>query len=495
LDKGYARAETPNWVNIHIQGVRQPLAAHGVVTDYAGYVYVQRTTSDGTTSGETIRLGDAVARELTVLAGRPSAKPRTAVDIAKAERQKVRPAKEPPTDSQSQRRATAPPPPPPPGGSTAPKQTGGIEVTPKAAETVGVLPNIQALVIDASSQRLVLLTERGRNSLAGVDPKDLALGLWLAYSNQDAAFSLDADDPKNPAGKWLRAVYIPEPLRGTAAGKALFEADFLLKQYAFGVRLEGDRVIERTSGNGLTSVPAMMNQVGGGESRQWARMWIVPERVVLKGAEGVVQVESVKMAVRARRQVPDPSARTGLRDVDTEDSAIEARFAKQFSELYDTIAATEAPELSRVTELAKAVALGRWMKDQGVRVDLQQVVALLNTDRVQAVDKITALDARWRSTSQERLADVLGTGIRTTTREISIFGGVDLKVVPRVVEEPTLGSLRQGVSSGLALALANGVTTFKVEHDGRSYQAFVMPFLVVGEAGRKSVPGSSGERR
>src|SRR5207247_1769516 len=69
----------------------------------------------------------------------------------------------------------------------------------------------------------------------GLNLRDLAMALWLEFGpeGQDPQFSLDPDDPKNPTGPWLRAVYIPQTLQGRTMGAELFNGDLMLKELAF----------------------------------------------------------------------------------------------------------------------------------------------------------------------------------------------------------------------------------------------------------------------
>lgn len=385
-----------------------------------------------------------------------------------------------------------PPPPPPPSSGSTP--LGGIDLIPQTLLAPADPPGIAGIVIDPISQRIVVIGTKGAKGKLDIDPRDLALGLWLAYTGQVAAFSLDADDPKNPAGKWLKAVYYPDALRGTSAGKDLFAADFLLKQLAFCVRIDGKRVVERTMPTGLKCIPDMM-KIGGGQGEpQWARLWIVSELVELASTDGVVRVASVRMAVKARRQVPDASSRTGMRDVDTNDDSIEARFARDLTARYEEIARRESPELGRVRELVKAVALAQWLKERNVPVDMGQVVAMLNRDHTPAVDKITALDVHRESVAKETVTVGGRERVRTTTNHIRIFGGVDLAVRPRITEDRNGAALRDIVVSKLAFASTSA--EFRVEHGGRVYQAFVLPFSSRGHGtgDTKSEPLRQGVR-
>lgn len=372
----------------------------------------------------------------------------------------------------------APPKPGPPGVSSSSERSQVIE---HKNPLGGIDLDVQSVVVDSNSGTIAVLTENGSESDANIATRDLAFALWLTYSGQQAAFSLDPADPKDPSGKWLRAVYFPDILRSTMAGRDLFDADFLLKQYAFNVQVKGNQIVERHTATALKSIPQLMKESAGARTRenaaQWARLWIVVPRLDLQVTNGIARITDVRMAVRARRQVPDPSSRTGLRDVDTEDDSVESRFARQFSELYTKLGHVEAPPLLRVRELAKAIAYAQWMKQQHIPVDMKQVLDVLNQDRVEAIDRITALSVDWQNQTQELVPVKGGTGVRTSTRTIHIFGGVDLTVTPKMTKSSAPNTLHQTVMSKLSLARSN--THFVVEHDGRRYQAFVMPFRMV----------------
>lgn len=362
--------------------------------------------------------------------------------------------------------ATSRPPPCGPGAGTC----GGIDL------------GLTALVVDPATRKIVALAEGGKPLTEAVDPDLMALALWLEYTGQRAAFSLDPYDPKDPKGPWLRAVYFPEALRGTVAGNQCFDADFLLKQMSFGVRLEGDRVVEHRSESGLVSVPELMSKRTGPSPEQWSRMWIVSREVRLTASDGIVRIEQAKMGVEARRQVPDPSTRSGLRDVATPADATEERFARQFEQLYDRLAATEAPSLAAVREVTKAIALARWLKQSGVRIDMQAVVAHLNRVRAPAVDKVSAVSVGWSSQTKTPFSDGRGSGVTTTTRKLHVFGGVDLTVAPKLEKSRHDDSLREAVVS--RMGQPNEPSNFELTYAGRVYRAYVMPFHIADAHGR-----------
>jgi hypothetical protein len=66
LDRGYANVPSGNWINLHVQGFRDPLKAHSVVTHYHDTeLKIQRTDSTGQSFFGNIPLGHLVAQELS----------------------------------------------------------------------------------------------------------------------------------------------------------------------------------------------------------------------------------------------------------------------------------------------------------------------------------------------------------------------------------------------------------------------------------------------
>jgi hypothetical protein len=356
-----------------------------------------------------------------------------------------------------------PPPPPPPGGGAAPA-LGGVDLAARSIQVDPKVEPIAAVVIDPHTGGVILVGETGAAARPAVDPSYFALGLYLALTKREAAMSLDPADPKNPRGKWLKAVYWPPELGSHRAGRAAFDADFLLKQSAFGVRIKDGKAIEWASQTGLKSLAALMREKAHSSAQPaWARMWIVAEKVELAGDGGAMRA-TARLGVRARRQVPDAGTRTGLRDVDTDPDSIEARFARDFTLLYPRLA-VETPEFA-IEGLVKAIALARWAVDQGATVDAQALAASLDRERISGVEKVTALDVAFRS--EERTPQA-GGGLLVTSRAIHVFGGVDLGVKPTSIRRaPEMRSLQRVVLQRLAAATT---PEFTVEFGGRRLQA------------------------
>lgn len=390
---------------------------------------------------------------------------------------------------------TAPPPPPPgpgPGGAprVEPPPAGPVEsprpstpCAPGAGHCGGIDLNLVGLVIDPATRRLVVVNGGGAPPVDGVSASVLALGLWLEYTGKTAAFSLDPYDRKDPNGKWLRAVYYPEALGGTPAGNACFHGDFDMKQMSFGVRIVDGRIVERRSPSGLKGVPQLGDGRAASNDARWHRMWIVNRSVVVSAGQGVLTVESIRMGAEVRRQVVDRTAKTGLRDVKGRADGPQERFARQFEAKYDELAAGESPSLAEIREIVKAIALARALKQSGARVDLPEVVRVIENSRVPAVDRVQALSVTWRGPErQEAFDDGQRRGVRTTARQLRMFGGVNLEPRLSVAAGRDGELLRDAVLEHLRDAGRSKHAEFT--HAGRRYHAQVLPFGVLGAQGR-----------
>jgi YD repeat-containing protein len=306
---------------------------------------------------------------------------------------------------------------------------GGVELVVRADEFAR-LGQIKGLSIDARG-RLVLVGD-GRMTLQGVRPADLALALQLALQPQplQPRFSLDPADRRNPHGDWLRAVYLPESLRGTDLGRTMFEADWLMKQYSFGVSVNADGRVQKRA-RMPADLPTLftLNVDRGRTSPQqevWTRFWIVVNRCAVEQTPNTVYFSDVRMAVKGRRQVPDPSSPTGLADVETGMTPSAAAFAATLTERYDAVAA-ESPPFARLKELAKVVALANWLRQHRSLIDADWVNKTA-AEREKYVEQVHTLSA----TQERQSRYVTGNEHITLTDRMHLFGGVDLTLEPEV---------------------------------------------------------------
>jgi YD repeat-containing protein len=331
-------------------------------------------------------------------------------------------------------------------------QLGGIDLSAKA-EFLGDLSSITGAVYDPEAQSLSLVGDEDM-SLPPLDIQDLAVALACVYSpmGQDPQFSLDPADPKDPEGEWLKAVYVPEDIiAGTAFGEALFEADWLLKEYSFGISLDSSGYVSKrvSSVPGFKSLADLYFEKPDTSDRAgtWVRFWIVPDSMVIKRRGNSIIFDKCKMRVKAMKMVVTPE---GLKDVPTDEVPEATAFAELFTQLYDEIA-KESPEFARVKELAKVVALAKWMKGENVPVDLGWAWEYAT----QTGDRMATASAKALSLTWERRGEELYSGEALLWREspmvgLRIFGGVDLTHSSEYIpDDGTAQHLQQEVQSAL----------------------------------------------
>ena len=339
---------------------------------------------------------------------------------------------------------------------TIQRQLGGVELA-ATGKAIGDLVRVRAATWLPEQRQIVLL---GGQTLTGpsMNDQDLAVALLLVFgpTGGDARFSLDPANPADPDGKWIKAVYEPrEVIAGTSFGDALFEADYLLKQYALGTAIDEDGLgSSRHSGvPGFKSMfdlafektdktPGCRNGKAEEAERepQRARFWIEPDRMELRrDGEGVV-FDKASMRIKAKKQVADASHPTGLRDVDAEDPDAN-RFAALFTALYDQIA-VESPAFERVRELAKAVALAKWLKQQGAVVDLEWARERVG-QRHPFADQISKLGANAVQTRTERYTENGTEYVCERSHSVRLSGGVRMVVSP-VIAPPAKVAAAQG---------------------------------------------------
>ncbi|MGC9949079.1 MAG: hypothetical protein ABSF64_22145 [Bryobacteraceae bacterium] len=289
---------------------------------------------------------------------------------------------------------------------------------------------------DTSTHRVVLVGD-GKITPAAVGAADFAAALLLAYQpvSQFPRFSLDPADPKNPKGPWLKPVYLPEGLlAGSPFGRAMFQADWLMKQYSFGVIVNEDGSIrERQSLPGGLEDLFQISFRGGesGNKEDWTRLWIMPGELKIRKSEHAILFDATPLVVRAKRQVVDPNSPDGLRDDESAVDPAAQQFANAFTANYELVAAA-SPAFARLREMTKLVELAHWLREIGAPVDLESA-------RREAMGR--GGPVRVPALSSERGMQYLvgvqqeGDAIvrKTVTRTVRLFGGVSLRAEPTVL--------------------------------------------------------------
>ena len=364
-------------------------------------------------------------------------------------------------------------------------QIGGIKIA-ATADFIGNIGNITGAVYDPDKQCIVLVGERNI-SLPEMKAEDLAVAFVSVFGTSpcDLQFSLDPADPQNPRGRWLKAVYMPENiLAGTAFGRTMFEADWLLKQYSFGVRFdENGEILERLSSvPGFRSTSDLMFESTKDFTREesWTRLWIEADdhdsdlyhnmTLELSADGNSINYAIADLAILTKKQVPDPNSPSGLSDVETEEDPISTEFAKLFTELYDDIS-KESPEFGRIKQLLKIVALAKWLKKENIPFTREWITENYNK-RDSSIARISALSISKHKKTQHQNS--------ISTYEIHLFGGVNGGVNPKFIRDNGMSKKYQtAVKANLNDPNAGPIFTLNI--DGDILQAVVLPITTNGE--------------
>lgn len=344
------------------------------------------------------------------------------------------------------------------------EELGGISLEAGGQSGPGIdLGSVVGAVWDPDIESLILLGEENV-SLPGLQASDLAVALRSVFAeHQYPAFSLDPADPQNPRGPYLKPVYYG-PVEGTGFGQAMFEADWKLKEYSFGLRRNADGSEARI----ISSVPGYQDifdlSLAAGEDRgeTFMRFWITPEEVPLYRGDNSLFFGPVLMQVNTEEMFLTSK---GLASSGGKQNPVAEKFAAHFTEHYDAFA-REEESFARVKELAKAVAVAGWLYEAGIPIDLSWTEPYLQ-EQVPTLEQVEALSAS-RSTSQSYTE-----GRHTVTETLSIYlhGGVDLTVDPRYREA---GNRLANLQKEVLTRAREGKPVFPVEYGNRQLRAVVL---------------------
>lgn len=213
LDAEYRHTRNlANWINYNISGFLNPLMVHGVVTQYERMLDIQRTDRTEGPIQKGISLGALVLKDLGPMLGLGSHDAKTLAKENSGNR--IDPS---PVDVDRSDKGPKKPPgrndsypfpgsrPPPSLAAQGAPMLGGVDPNVQPA-IIGTPPlSVEAVVVDPSSGKLVVLAKGGGQVQQAIDPVTFALALWVTYTGQHLAFSLDPADPSDPHGEWLRA--------------------------------------------------------------------------------------------------------------------------------------------------------------------------------------------------------------------------------------------------------------------------------------------------
>ena len=218
--------------------------------------------------------------------------------------------------------------------------------------------------------------------------EDLAIILKILYDPsikcKNISFSLDPYEPTNPMGPYYKKVYYPDVIEnkrilgGTRLGEEMFEADYLMKQMCLGYKPDNKTKFdypEELKKHGLKSIYENINNniknINENE-HQWGRVWIIVKEIKTLAKKGnFFGVDNIKMGIDARQMNVNKNG--CLEDSLIQDSNNEIfKFAKKLSELYENCAKIYKC-FYRLKEITNALAIGKFIYENGISVDLNLI--------------------------------------------------------------------------------------------------------------------------
>jgi RHS repeat-associated protein len=352
---------------------------------------------------------------------------------------------------------------PPPGGgsggATMPK-VGGVYLD-QTARVLGELGAITGAVYDPQTGRLTLVGDKS-TTLPPMKPEYLAAALRAVYAPSEHAPGMTIDpNPQDPHSS-IMVVRFFGNTENTRLGWVMFEADRVMKSYSIG----NDNVTRQSVQSavpGYQSVTAMALQAGVTNNGLWSRFWLVPEPVTARLSDDGHAVVFDPIRMRVKTETMRLAAGKLVSSGGVQDPAAEA-FAAHFTEHYEDYA-RENPVYAELKQVAQAVALAKWMKQQDVPVDWNFV-------RVYAgrsfVTPQTTPAAYGEITQTENLGGVI------RTRKIMTFGGVDADVRLQPQRQAEAGQLQSALASALPPE-GQDARPFDLRFNNQDYVAVALP--------------------
>lgn len=242
------------------------------------------------------------------------------------------------------------------------------------------LNSIDKIFVDSNGNLIMSSDKRkARVSNCCVKEDDFLLALLIAYRNFEISFSLDPWDPLNPDGPFYQKVFYPNVLENTSIGQTLFECDYIMKKLSFGLL--------PLPSNVKSTLDHSLNMMSKTPKSSRHRLWIISENIPLcvktiennGSALQYLEFGEVKMKCCCKKLNVDPTSPSGLRDANEpeNENSPEHLFAKDFSANYGKIA-EKYPQFERLRNLSKLVALAKYLRDSGVKINEAAIMSSLS---------------------------------------------------------------------------------------------------------------------
>jgi len=234
---------------------------------------------------------------------------------------------------------------------------------------------------------------------------------------REPLFSLDPVDPQKMDKTPQVKMYEPAWLAGTSVGDVMFEADYFLKELAFG---EYEMPVA-----GMLSVFDWSELEDDDHSEWAAREWFVVKKAEVRMAQDKTLIPHVKMGVEAREQVLTSS---GLDDKPVTSSNHPCKkFADAFTRNFDLIAERKSV-IFHLRELAKASVMAKFLLDSEAKIDkswyklADQIVRSTKPEAHPQIPQLWNMRGNGRIQLKDGRLVNMATGLTSKLR--AIYGGV-----------------------------------------------------------------------
>ncbi|HJQ23988.1 MAG TPA: RHS repeat-associated core domain-containing protein [Blastocatellia bacterium] len=351
--------------------------------------------------------------------------------------------------------------PPPGGGGGGMPAVGGVYLD-QTAKVIGELGRISGAIYDPAKGQLVLVGDKN-TELPPMRADYLAAALRAAYSESPHEPGMTIDpNPQNPRGPVMLVIFFGNT-ENTRLGWTMFEADRVMKGYSVGSDNLSKRPVQSAVAD-YQSVTAMGLRDGVDSPGLWSRFWLVPEPVTARvsGDGQMILFDPIKMRVKTETMRLQGGKLIPAGDV--KDAHAEA-FAAHFTSHYDEFA-RENPIYAELQQVTQAVALAKWMRQQGVPLDWNLVRGLGGSPYP---------TPQTTPSAYAELQRTYGDGLRTGIRKVSSFGGVEM--APQLQPQKTADAepFYAEAKRAWAEARRRGDSAFSFKAGGKPYQAVALP--------------------
>ena len=248
------------------------------------------------------------------------------------------------------------------------------------SQSLSGITRVTAASFDSRTRQLVLAGEYDE-SLPPVNPDDLVIVLRSIYkTREDPAVSIGTSPSDRPGYK--KVDYFGGTAQ-TSFGLTMFEADYVLKTLSIGMDSTETAMTPDLEGyRSVVDWSIELDELALGMT--WnSRVWFVPAKVTIRrNPEGKgILIDDIPIAVLSESKFSGRSvSQKGA-------EAFAAHLTEQYSVLGELY-----PSIRKLPELAKLVAIAKWMRDHRIPVDLSWIDAyeLRHVDTPEVVKPATA---------------------------------------------------------------------------------------------------------